>query len=73
MWARTAVAGHRDGSVVSLLQQRELGGSARQPTHALAFERMAEDRAAHYELEETACQLPPSVRSTFLMVFSPDW
>ncbi|XP_077542036.1 activating molecule in BECN1-regulated autophagy protein 1-like isoform X1 [Haemaphysalis longicornis] len=68
MRART-VAGH---STVSLLQQRELGCSAQKPTHALAFERMAEDRAAHYELEETACQLPPSVRSTFLMVFSPD-
>lgn len=62
----------RRHSTVSLLQQRELGSSSRQPTHGLAFERMGEDRAAHYELEETACKLPPSVRSTFLMVFSPD-
>ncbi|KAH6937917.1 hypothetical protein HPB50_005241 [Hyalomma asiaticum] len=60
------------GSTVTLLLQRELGYKPRQPTHALAFDRVGEDRAAHYELEETACDLPQSVRSTFLMAFSPD-
>ncbi|XP_037509981.2 activating molecule in BECN1-regulated autophagy protein 1A-like isoform X1 [Rhipicephalus sanguineus] len=60
------------GSTVTLLLQRELGYKPRQPTHALAFDCVGEDRAAHYELEETACKLPQSVRSTFLMAFSPD-
>ncbi|XP_075743543.1 activating molecule in BECN1-regulated autophagy protein 1 isoform X1 [Rhipicephalus microplus] len=60
------------GSTVTLLLQRELGYKPRQPTHALAFDCVGEDRAAHYELEETACNLPQSVRSTFLMAFSPD-
>ncbi|XP_070388486.1 activating molecule in BECN1-regulated autophagy protein 1-like isoform X1 [Dermacentor albipictus] len=60
------------GSAVTLLLHRELGYRPRQPTHALAFDCVAEDRAAHYELEETACNLPQSVRSTFLMAFSPD-
>ncbi|CAN8021882.1 unnamed protein product [Ixodes persulcatus] len=59
-------------NTVTLLRLREQGQGPRRPTHTLRFDKMAEDRAAHYELEETACKLPASVRSTFLMAFSPD-
>ncbi|CAN7997454.1 unnamed protein product [Ixodes hexagonus] len=59
-------------NTVTLLRLREQGQGPRRPTHTLRFDKMAEDRAAYYELEETACKLPASVRSTFLMAFSPD-
>ncbi|XP_064456475.1 activating molecule in BECN1-regulated autophagy protein 1-like isoform X2 [Ornithodoros turicata] len=64
--------GDCQGSTVTLLRNRERGAGPRHATHAPHFDRMAEDRAAHYHLEETECKLPSSVRSTFLMAFSPD-
>ncbi|KAG9508724.1 Activating molecule in BECN1-regulated autophagy protein 1, partial [Fragariocoptes setiger] len=36
------------------------------------LELMSEDKASRYRLEETYCSIPGSVKSTFLITFSPD-
>lgn len=55
-------------STLELLGERQT--HARRPQ--VPLQRYAEDKAAHFELEEMVCKLPVSVRSTFLMVFSPN-
>ncbi|XP_018496646.1 activating molecule in BECN1-regulated autophagy protein 1-like [Galendromus occidentalis] len=55
-------------SMLDLLTQRQLHpGRAR-----TELQEYAEDKAAHFEMEEMPCKLPVSVRSTFLMCFSPN-
>lgn len=36
------------------------------------FDLMSEDKASRYKMEETSCSLPGTVKSTILMIFSPD-
>lgn len=56
------------GNTLGLLMDRQT--TARRTQGELQM--YAEDKAAHFELEEMVCKLPVSVRSTFLMCFSPD-
>lgn len=55
-------------SLVSLLVKRSLGSKSYQRE----LELLCEEKTCKYQLETINCRLPITVRSTFLMAFSPD-